>query len=57
LDKIKIVVAGNKARLDVNSAEQPCLIVKDLKLGATRGQIALWVGTDTEGYFSNLIVK
>src|ERR1700684_541139 len=55
--KIKIVGAGNKARLDVNSAEQPCLIVKDLKLGATRGQIALWVATDKEGYFSNLIVK
>jgi hypothetical protein len=55
--KIKIVVAGNKARLYVNGAEQPCLIVNDLKLRATRGQIAFWVGTDTEGYFSNLVVK
>jgi hypothetical protein len=55
--KIKIVVAGNKARLYVNGAEQPCLIVNDLKLGETRGQIALWVGTDTQGYFSDLVVK
>ena len=55
--KIKIVVAGSKARLYVNGAEQPCLIVNDLKLGETRGQVALWVGTDTEGYFSNLTVK
>jgi len=38
----------------VNGGEQPCLIVNDLKLGETRGQIALWVGTDTEGYFSEL---
>jgi hypothetical protein len=55
--KIKIVVAGNTARLYVNGAEQPCLIVNDLKLGETRGQIALWVGTDTEGYFSRLTVN
>jgi hypothetical protein len=51
------VVAGKKARLYVNGAEQPDLIVNDLKLGETRGQIALWVGTDTQGYFSNLRVK
>ena len=55
--KIKIVVADNTARLYVNGADQPCLIVNDLKLGETRGQIALWVGTDTEGYFSNLTVN
>jgi hypothetical protein len=55
--KIKIVVAGNTARLYVSGAEQPCLIVNDLKLGETRGQVALWVGTDTEGYFSKLTVN
>jgi hypothetical protein len=55
--EIRIVVAGNTARLYVNSAEQPCLLVNDLKLGQTRGQIALWVGTDTEGYFSKLTVN
>jgi hypothetical protein len=55
--KIKIVVRGTKAMLYVNGADQPCLIVNELKLGQTRGQIALWVGTDTEGYFSNVTMK
>jgi hypothetical protein len=48
---MKIVVAGTQARLYVNGAAQPCLIVSDLKLGDTRGQIAPWAGTDTEGVF------
>ena len=51
MDKIKIVVADNTARLYVNGADQPCLIVNDLKLGETRGQVALWVGTDTKDTF------
>jgi hypothetical protein len=55
--KIKIVVAGTKAKLYVNGAEQPCLIVNDLKLGESRGQIALWTTVETDGYFSNLTVK
>jgi hypothetical protein len=55
--KIKIEVAGIKAKLYVNGAEQPCLIVNDLKLGDSRGQIALWTTSETEGYFSNLTVK
>jgi hypothetical protein len=55
--KIKIVVSGTKAQLYVNGADQPCLIVNDLKLGDTRGQIALWAHTTTDGYFSNLTVR
>jgi hypothetical protein len=55
--RIKIVIAGAKASIYVNSADQPCLIVNDLKLGETRGQIALWTGSDSEAYFSNLTVK
>jgi Domain of Unknown Function (DUF1080) len=55
--KIKIVVAGTKAQLYVNGAEQPCLIVNDLKLGESRGRVALWTGSNTEAYFSNLTVK
>jgi hypothetical protein len=55
--KIKIEVAGTRAKLYVNGAEQPCLIVNDLKLGDSRGQIALWTTSETEGYFSNLTVK
>jgi hypothetical protein len=52
--KYKIEVEGRKARLYVNGAEQPCLIVNDLKLDPQAGGVALWVGPGTEGYFSNL---
>jgi hypothetical protein len=54
--RIKIVVAGAKAQLYVNGADQPCLIVNDLKLSESHGQVALWAGSDTEAYFSNLMV-
>jgi hypothetical protein len=55
--KIKVVVSGSRARLYVNDADQPCLIVNDLKLGSSRGQVALWTGSDTEAYFSNLTIR
>ena len=54
---VRIVVSGTRAQLHVNGAEQPCLIVNDLKLGETQGQIALWIGAGTEAYFSNIVVK
>ena len=52
--KYKIEVEGRKARLYVHGAQQPCLIVNDLKLEPREGGVALWVGPGTEGYFSNL---
>jgi hypothetical protein len=52
--KYRIEVDGRKARLYVHGAEQPCLIVNDLKLEPRPGGIALWVGPGTEGYFSTL---
>ena len=55
--RLKIEVSGTKARLFVNGAAQPCLIVNDLKHGESRGQIALWAHQTTEAYFSNLTVK
>jgi hypothetical protein len=55
--RIKIEVAGTKARLYVNDATQPSLIVNDLKLGDSRGQIALWTSIETDAYFSNLTVN
>ena len=54
--RIKIVVTGIRAQLYVNGAEQPCLIVNDLKLGKTKGQIGLWIGAGTEAYFSEISV-
>src|SRR5215813_6403034 len=52
--RYKIEVEGRKARLYVNGAGQPCLIVNDLKLEPKEGRVALWVGPGTEGYFANL---
>lgn len=55
--KIKILVSGAKARFYVNGADQPCLIVNDLKLGESHGHIGLWAHITTDAYFSNLTVK
>ncbi len=52
--KFKIEVDGRRARLYVHGADQPSLIVNDLKLEPQAGGVALWVGPGTEGYFSNL---
>lgn len=52
--KYKIEVVGRTARLYVHGAEQPCLIVNDLKLEPRGGGVALWVGPGTEGYFAGL---
>jgi hypothetical protein len=55
--KMRIVVDGLRARLFVNDALQPCLVVNDLKLGATHGRIGLWIGfTGTDAYFSHLTI-
>jgi len=55
--RMRIVVDGGKASLYVNGAEQPCLIVNDLKHAARGGAIALWIGAGTEAYFSNLRIE
>jgi len=52
---VKIVVSGIQASLHVNAAAHPCLVVNDLKLGDSHGQIALWIGGGTEAYFSTRI--
>jgi len=55
--KLKIMATGAQARLYVNGAEQPALIVNDLKLGETHGRVALWADDTTDAYFSNLTIK
>ena len=55
--KMRIVVSGTTARLFVNGADQPCLVVNGLKLGEARGPVALWSHASTDGYFSNLRVE
>ena len=54
---VKIRVDGSHAQLYVNSAEQPTLVVNDLKQSSTSGAIALWVGPGTIAHFSELQVE
>lgn len=55
--KMKIEVKGTKARLFLNDAQQPTLIVNDLKRGATSGALALWIGPGTVAHFAELRVS
>jgi hypothetical protein len=55
--RLRIEVSGTRARLYVNGATQPSLIVNDLKLGESHGAIALWARISSEAYFSNLRVE
>jgi hypothetical protein len=55
--RYRITIEGTKASLYVQGANQPCLIVNDLKLGDSSGGVALWIGPGTEGYFMGLDVK
>jgi hypothetical protein len=55
--KFKVKVDGMEARLYINDAPQPVLVVNDLKLGDTKGAVALWIGIGTEAYFANLRVS
>ena len=52
--KIKIKIAGQTAKLFVNGADQPALIVNDLKQAVAKGAIALWVGPGTIAHFAEL---
>ncbi|MGB6679560.1 MAG: hypothetical protein WBE44_22890 [Terriglobales bacterium] len=54
---MKIVVSGTKAALYVNGSNQPCLIVSDLKLGETHGQVGFWGEWSTDAYFSKLTIR
>jgi len=52
--KMRIEVRGKKARLFLDDAAQPVLVICDLT--EEHGKIALWVGTDTVAHFANLRV-
>lgn len=54
---IKIVVKDETARLYVNDASQPTLIVNHLKQGKDmRGSIGLWIGPGILGHFTDIKV-
>ncbi|MFC1785202.1 hypothetical protein ACFL0J_06210 [Candidatus Neomarinimicrobiota bacterium] len=53
--KLKIVIKDKNARLFVNDAEQPTLIVNDLKQNLSeKGSIGLWIGPGSVAYFADL---
>ncbi|MBL8226945.1 MAG: hypothetical protein JNL98_00645 [Bryobacterales bacterium] len=53
--RVKIDVDGEKAKLFVNGAAQPALIVNDLKTGPSgKGAVALWFEGSTIAHFANL---
>jgi hypothetical protein len=54
---LRVVVNGLDATLYVGGAQQPCLLVHDLKLGDVEGAVALWIGPGTEGYFRNVKIS
>ena len=54
---VKIEVDGARARLYVNGAQQPTLLVNDLKTGANgRGGVGLWIEGSTVAHFANLVI-
>lgn len=53
---LHIEIAGRSARLFVNGAKQPCLVVSDLKNGVGRGGVALWARISSDAYFASLRV-
>lgn len=56
--KVRIEVRGDKARLYVHDADQPVLIVNDVKSGPNaKGAVALWIETGTVGHFRNLVIR
>jgi hypothetical protein len=56
--KVRIEVNGGRARLFVHGAEQPALVVNDVKSGpAAKGAIALWIGPGTIAHFRDLRVQ
>ena len=55
--RMRIVIKGTTARLYVHGADQPTLVVNDLKLGSREGGLALWIGHGTEGHFADVTLS
>jgi hypothetical protein len=55
--RCRLEIQGATARLFVHGANQPALVVTDLKRGDSSGGVALWIGPGTEGHFTGLTIK
>ena len=55
--KVRIEVSGNQAQLYVHGADQPVLIVNDLRGSTTSGPVGLWLHSSTLAHFRNLRIR
>jgi hypothetical protein len=55
--RCRIVVSGSKAELYLGAADQPSLVVNDLKHGDSSGGVALWISSGTVAHFSDLRMR
>ena len=53
---VRIEVSGHTAMLYVNGADQPTLMVNDLKRGDSKGGVALWLHSSTIAHYRNLVI-
>jgi len=53
---VKIVVDASTIKAFVNNSEQPSLEVNKINK-ATAGNVAFWVGNNSEGSFANLVIQ
>jgi hypothetical protein len=54
---LRIEVKDMQAKLFVNDAKQPTLIVNDLKHGLSSGGVGLWLDNGTEAFFGEVIIQ
>jgi len=54
---LRIEVSGTQAQLYVNGAEQPTLIVNDLRGAIASGQVGLWLHSSTLAHYRNLRIR
>lgn len=55
--EVRIEVTGKQARLYVHGADEPVLIVNDLKRGNASGQVGLWLHSSTLAHFRNVRIR
>jgi len=53
---VKVVINENKIQVFVNGNNEACLSVKPIN-GYKTGRVGLWVGNNSDGDFSNFIIK
>ena len=54
---MRILVSGKMARLYIDGAAQPTLVVNDLKRGEVAGRIALWAHVETDAYYGAITAE